>query len=464
MPHLLLAIASLLSGFCAVSSQETSPSPAPSADPCASQRDAFDSCASSACTLCRNPLVPEGGSTCAEIKIQDCNIGVLCPDCAPCLEELVEWDNCNLEGSCPTITCNNTGPTSAPSLDPCASEYDTFALCTTDECTDCRNALTDESTCADVEFRVCSIGTLCPDCAPCKNDLLVWTNCVFEARGNCESFTCDNVSPTQLPTGLANSPTPKPTPLRCPDENEAYWGCVAQYAQGDSTACIACRSEFAPDVVNTCPDSEFLTCRISEQCPMCGPCHAEQVAWTNCLNQGKCEPFTCSSERPTGSPTPERIGSPSSLPTLVLQTPLPSYTQRGNGGTSEPTMTKTACARDRERLDSCLREAFEASNDQDAELTCQKAMADFEGLFAVARTTMSPCDQVLRQCSSSWSSCNIGDCATTFQNYMQCQADDAGCTTEGRECSAAFSRTRATAAPFRVLLFASTCLVARSFL
>jgi hypothetical protein len=169
-----------------------------------------------------------------------------------------------------------------------------FDRCASNACSSCRNKLIDEGgpACADIENRTCNIGEYCPDCAPCLNDLIAWNNC--ENEGSCSTFTCA-------------SPSQAPTPYPCPEEFDAYWGCVAEYNAGDSSDCRACRNEFFPNSTRTCADVEYLSCHVSEECPECGPCHDEQVAWSDCYYQinGGCGPSNCTLASPSASPSTE---------------------------------------------------------------------------------------------------------------------------------------------------------------
>jgi hypothetical protein len=292
------------------------------------------------CQLEYQDTIPDGVSCSSRVDIICLKTQACSSQCGNCDKEILDHQVCNqlscFNGTCPSpapsrrptpsptpapnrgaptdrpsrspILAPNPGapaetfPSQAPSADPCGSLQDGLDACTSAACTSCWNALNPAS-CDDFEYITCFVGTICPDCAPCADDFLAWNNCLAEAGGGCSSFECDNTSPPSVEPA-PQDPTLAPTPLRCPDENNAYWSCVADFTSGDSTACRQCRNDFVPDQVNTCADSEYLTCRISSQCPMCGPCHDEQVAWTNCLNarEGGCDPLTCATEGPTGAP------------------------------------------------------------------------------------------------------------------------------------------------------------------
>jgi hypothetical protein len=122
----------------------------------------------------------------------------------------------------------------------------------------------------------CGLQEACPSCGKCQEQQISFVDCL-----NAE--LCNPISCPTTPPG------------DCPDEEYAYWRCVAEANQGDSTACRGCRADFFPDSIDTCGEVQYLACNVHDACPMCGRCEEQELAWDNCLNQEYCDPFNCSS-------------------------------------------------------------------------------------------------------------------------------------------------------------------------
>jgi hypothetical protein len=79
----------------------------------------------------------------------------------------------------------------------------------------------------------------------------------------------------------------------CDAEISAFFACVTA-AQRNETACVSCLSDYVPDNVTTCAESESYACTAMAECPSCGSsCETDYVAIGNCKNRGLCPTYTC---------------------------------------------------------------------------------------------------------------------------------------------------------------------------
>jgi hypothetical protein len=199
-------------------------------------------------------------------------------------------------------------PTSAPSSSPtpntrCSSQSEAWLACIRSTgdlpaCQTCAQSYYPNVTesCEQSAIVECGLEEACQGaCGSCQVLQVAYVSCLNEEL--CAPITCPEPTPTQTVP-----PTAAPTLPECPDEDEAYWKCVAEYNQGDSTACRECRNDFIPDEGLTCANIAVLACEIARVCSVCGPCQDQELAYANCLNKGECDPITCSSPSTATSP------------------------------------------------------------------------------------------------------------------------------------------------------------------
>jgi hypothetical protein len=285
---------------------------------CSAFRDTFDNCVNytgSGESGCERCVVSSWGADpslvtqCSPVAEKTCSsLSSSCPLCSGCEQEFLDYfecrSQCTLAGisGCtfaPAPTPPSPAPSPSPTTDRCSTERSTFYQCVTDNqgnvssCLYCFDSRVPKNiSCAQYEPYVCSEVSACPMCGPCTAEDVAWTNCL--QQGHCDPFTCPEVT---------TPPTAAPTLLRCPNEYNSYWTCVAAYTGGDSSECLACRAVYTNITINTCQDSQIRTCGLDVACPMCGQCEDQEVAWVNCLNGAECDPFNCSSSvNPSPSP------------------------------------------------------------------------------------------------------------------------------------------------------------------
>jgi hypothetical protein len=74
---------------------------------CSTLEATFLQCANPFCTECMNQVThdPTVDGTCYGLTNVACSIGMLCPDCDPCLDQAIAWDFCQVEAVCGAFTC-----------------------------------------------------------------------------------------------------------------------------------------------------------------------------------------------------------------------------------------------------------------------------------------------------------------------------------------------------------------------
>jgi hypothetical protein len=80
-------------------------------------------------------------------------------------------------------------------------------------------------------------------------------------------------------------------------QEDTFYKCVED-SQGNNAECAACiiiysGSLYPYEDSDLCAAYEPYLCGEVGACPSCGSCAAEDVAWTNCLLNGTCNPFAC---------------------------------------------------------------------------------------------------------------------------------------------------------------------------
>jgi hypothetical protein len=138
-------------------------------------------------------------------------------------------------------------------------------------------------------------------------------------------------------SGSGNGGTPAPAPTDPPSDScsalgEAFAQCVANN-QGDAETCLSCiqsySGPFYPSTSSGCSAYEPYLCGEMDACPSCGPCLAEDVAWTNCLLESTCGgAYSC----PAGSGGCDGDD---------CQTPAPAPSGNGEESDPEPTPEPT---------------------------------------------------------------------------------------------------------------------------
>jgi hypothetical protein len=126
----------------------------------------------------------------------------------------------------------------------------------------------------------------CPSCGPCLAEDVAWTNCLLESTCS-EPYSCDgNTGPAPTPVGPS-----------CSDMADDFVQCINDN-NGDPDTCLSCiqsySGPFYPYYNSECSTYEEYLCGEMENCPSCGPCLSEDLAWTNCLLESTCsDPYSC---------------------------------------------------------------------------------------------------------------------------------------------------------------------------
>jgi hypothetical protein len=301
---------------------------------CSSQRDSLHGCVNhtgpdaSACEQCIVGLWPSDPTSCSQIVNQTCAAlnSSTCSSlfCSGCERDFLEYfqckANCSLDdcAALPQAPESGSGsqiPASAPA-NQCTAEGQAWVQCMQDAgldndamitCGDCHlgylNSIAEGMLCRSLVDFICSKIRACSSrCGNCDKEILGYQRC---DQGRCFSGTCPSPAPS---TPSTSSPSPTmpmdPSSTRCSTERSAFYKCVTDN-QGDFSSCLNCFQSRLPEGNITCAQYEPYLCSEVSACPTCGPCTAEDVAWTNCLQQDNCYPFTCPEiTPPTAAPTP----------------------------------------------------------------------------------------------------------------------------------------------------------------
>jgi hypothetical protein len=262
-------------------------------------------------------------------------------------------------------------------------------------------------TCSHMDYDTCPALEYCSAyCTGCNQELVTYLECETGCSvvGDCASGTDTNPSPTSSPTAL-----------QCPDEKAAYSQCVE--TTGLVNDCNSCANARTPDEINTCAYSEQLTCTLMEDCPICGDCQEEHVAWINCLNKGDCLAFDCA------SPTLQPSSSPSTArPTLPIEEGPTSEPGAGDDAGNDDDAT---CALQRDELGDCMFDKLPTSQSE----SCKSCVeAKYNQLLE--QSTSTKCSTIQSEmCDAVSETCNCGACASAYHALVQCRVDggDSGC-------------------------------------
>jgi hypothetical protein len=287
-------------------------------------------------------------------------------------------------------------------------------------CYNCLDSFTpnSDSTCGEIQLYTCGAAGACPDCAACQDEQVELVNCLSD--GVCDTFDCSAPAssptdpPAVAPSSVSAPSAPPAAAATCEDELNAYATCV-QTSGASEGSCVACLTEYLPDVITTCVESEFYTCGATEACPECGDCETEYAALSNCQNTGVCDTIACNSTNPT-APT---AGSPYASPTSSPAIPPVSIPAEGGSGSDR-------CPAEHEDVRDCL--ATEISSFDAA--TCEDCVADALKAVPSASGQVPACNDIISGLCPALSSRDGGGCAEwcgpcsdEILSYLACQVD-----------------------------------------
>ena len=207
--------------------------------------------------------------------------------------------------------CRCQLPTSAPSSSsPCGTEAMDFGMCQNQRLTstqrqacfqDCfLQSFPSTNNCTERQIEICPALDSCSECAPCREELRILTECFFQRNFTppCLDFECPSLT---LPPSLSPSNSLAPTSEPCMDQDFGVRSCLLEnVSAGNRTRCMDCMTAVLPDSLPECSSLEAV-CSDLADCETCFGCLEEVTSLVEC--RAKTLNPNCGVDCVTPSPT-----------------------------------------------------------------------------------------------------------------------------------------------------------------